>query len=123
VYEYAGLTAVARQVRAAGTPVLLDGPFTGQIHEAQRWAAWVDALGGGPVRLVWVRADAAALRVRLTARGLDRDGRKLARFDEYVAAIRADREPPVPHLTIDNRLSAPPLTDQLDAVAPRGSAP
>ena len=36
------------------------------------------------------------------------------------ATIRADREPPVPHLTIDNRLDAPPLAVQLDAVAPHG---
>jgi len=112
-----------RQVRAAGTPVLLDGPFTGQIHDVERWAEWVAALGGEPVRLVWVRADEETLRARLTARGLDRDGQKLARFDEFVAAIRADREPPVPHLTIDNRLAAPPLAAQLDPVAPRGSLP
>jgi predicted kinase len=120
VHEYAGLTATARQVRAAGTPVLLDGPFTGQIHDADRWAGWVAELGGEPVRLVWVRADAAALRHRLTARASARDGQKLARFDEFIEAIRADREPPVPHLTIDNRLDAPPLAVQLDAVAPHG---
>jgi predicted kinase len=115
-YEYAGLTAVARQIREAGTPVLLDGPFTGQVHDERRWAGWVDELGGAPVRLVWVRADSATLHARLTARASPRDGAKLAGFADFIAAVRADRPPPVPHLTVDNRLSAHPLPDQLDAL-------
>jgi predicted kinase len=117
-YEYAGLTATARQIRAAGTPVLLDGPFTAQIHDRPQWTEWVRELGGEPVRLVWVRSDAATLYVRLTERGLARDGQKLADFDAYVSAIRADRPPPVPHHAVDNRLTATvPLAQQLDAIA------
>ena len=113
-YEYAGLTATARKVRDAGTPVLLDGPFTGQIHDPVRWHDWVRELGGEPVRLVWVRADAATLYARLTARGLARDGQKLARFAQFVTAVRADEPPPVPHLAVDNRLGAPPLAEQVE---------
>ena len=71
-------------------------------------------MGGEPVRLVWVRADPATLRSRLDARGLPRDGQKLRRFDEFVAAVRAGVAPPVPHLAVDNRLGAPPLENQLD---------
>jgi predicted kinase len=113
-YEYAGTTATAREVRAHGCPVLLSGPFTGQIHDRDRWRSWVAELGGDPVYLVWVRSDRATVRHRLTARGLKRDAAKLASFEEFAARIRLDDEPVAPHLTVDNRLTvARSLRDQI----------
>jgi len=106
VHEYAGMTATAREIRSHGCPVLLSGPFTGQIHDAGRWRSWVAELGGGTVRLVWVRSDPATVRQRLTTRGLERDGAKLARFAEFTDRIRLGAEPAAPHFTVDNRLSA-----------------
>jgi predicted kinase len=114
VHEYAGMTATAREIRAHGCPVLLSGPFTGQIHDARRWESWVAELGGGTVRLVWVRSDEATLGHRLAARGLERDSAKLADFGKFCASMRLGAEPAAPHITVDNRLEADvPLEDQI----------
>ena len=114
VHEYGGMTATAREIRSYGCPVLLSGPFTGQIHDAGRWRSWVGALGGGTVRLVWVRSDVATLRHRIAARGSGRDTGKLADFAAFTARMRLDDAPAVPHTVIDNRLTSPTsLEDQL----------
>jgi predicted kinase len=111
VHEYAGMTATAREIRSAGCPALLSGPFTTQIHDARRWDLWVGELGGPPVHLVWVRADRATLRHRLSERGLGRDTEKLARFDAFAASMRLDAAPAAPHTAIDNRLDAADSVD------------
>ena len=115
VHEYAGMAAVAREVRAHGCPVLLSGPFTNQIHSAATWQAFVAQLGGLPVQLVWVRTDAATLRARLVDRGSPRDTGKLAAFEAFLAAVRIGTTPAAPHLAVDNRLGAPDLASQLRA--------
>jgi predicted kinase len=107
IHEYRGMAATAREIRSHGCAVLLSAPFTEQIHDASRWQSWVADLGGGVVRLVWVRTDAATLRQRLTERASGRDSAKLAAFSQFTARMRLDAEPAAPHVTIDNRLSAP----------------
>jgi predicted kinase len=116
VHEYRGMTATAREIRLAGCPVLLSGPFTQQIHDAGQWSNWVTELGGPPVYLVWVRSNAATLRQRLADRRLDRDEGKLDHFDAFTASMRLGSEPAVPHVAIDNRLTAAePLEAQVAA--------
>jgi predicted kinase len=118
VHEYAGMTATAAEIRSHGCPVLLSGPFTQQIHDAARWRSWAAALGGDPVHLVWVRSDADTVRHRLTSRGSARDDAKLADFAAFTARMRLGAPPAVPHVMIDNRLTATaPLAGQVASVA------
>ena len=119
VHEYGGMTAAAAQIRAAGCPVMLVAPFTGQIRHADRWHAWAAELGGAPLRLVWVASDATTLRARIGGRGRFRDTGKLDEFDDFVARVRPDEPPPVDHCAVDNRLTAAPLSGQVAAVAAR----
>ncbi len=121
VHEYEGMTATAREIRGYGCPVLLCGPFTRQIHEADQWRSWVAALGGGLVRLVWVRSDADTLRRQLLSRGSGRDTGKLADFAAFTARMRLDDPPAVAHAVIDNRLTAPAsLEEQVTALVAAG---
>ena len=113
-HEYAALTAAAREIRAAGCPVVLVAPFTGQIRDPGRWREWVEDLGGGSIILVWVRSDPATLHERLRARGLARDAGKLAAFEAFLERIRPEQPPPVPHIEVDNRSTAPSLAAQLN---------
>jgi hypothetical protein len=106
IHEYAGMTATAREIRSHGCPVMLSAPFTQQIHDAGRWQSWVEGLGGGRVRLVWIRSDVETLRRRLSARGWARDAGKLADFAAFAASMHLDTEPAAPHTVIDNRLTS-----------------
>ncbi len=123
VHEYGAMAAAAQQIRAAGCPVMLVAPFTGQTRDPRAWQVWVPTLGGEPVRLVWVRSDEATLRARLLSRGSDRDGGKLDGFEQFLARMRPDEPPPVPHWTIDNRDGAEPLEDQVARLAANSLAP
>ena len=113
-YEYAGMTAAAREISARGCPVLLERTVHPADPRSRRAgiSGYVE-LGGGPVELVYVRSDAATLASRLAARASSRDGGKRAEFAAFLARMTPDVSPPVPHHEIDNRRGAPDLAAQI----------
>ena len=116
VHEYTGMTAAAAQIRTSGCPVLLVAPFTTQIRDPRAWTTWVEALGGEPVRLVWVSLDAASLRQRLVRRDSPLDTGKLDDWDAFLARTLPDTPPPVPHTVIDNSGTHAELFERMTAL-------
>jgi predicted kinase len=119
VHEYRGLAATAREIRAAGTGVVLVAPYTEEIHDADRWAALVTDLGGDPVRLVWTDCDPETLHARLVSRASMRDTRKLADYPAFVRRMRPGQPPAVPHVAIDTRGDPAGLADQIAPLVAR----
>lgn len=112
-HEYGGMTAAAAQIRAAGCPVLLVGPFTSAIRSPQEWGQWVNALGGDPVRLIWVGVAPSVLRGRIERRGSAGDSGKLADWEQFVNRMQPDVPPPVPHVALRNDGAPEDLRSQI----------
>ncbi len=113
-YEYAGLQATAREIRAYGCPVVVSAPFTASTRDYDRWQTVCNELGGGVVRLLWVTTDARTLRHRLDERGAKRDCGKFDDFDAFLARVKPEQSPPFPHYPVHNTLSEPrSLEEQL----------
>ena len=124
VHEYAGMIATAREIRSHGCPVLLSGPFTGQIHDAEPVARLgPPSSAAGPSGWSGSGLTRPPCGDRLTARGLERDAAKLADFAAFTGRIRLGTEPIAPHFTIDNRLTAAaPLEAQVADLIARAEA-
>ncbi|HEU0242029.1 MAG TPA: AAA family ATPase [Micromonosporaceae bacterium] len=115
-YEYAGLAATARDIRASGCPVVLVAPYTNEIHDPAQWRRLVEAVGGEPVRLVWLDCDADSLFARLVERASANDAAKLADYRSYVDRMRPGEPPAVAHVAIDNRGPITAIESQVDAL-------
>lgn len=75
---------------------------------------------GASMSAVWVKCDAQSMYDYIAHRGAARDAWKLSNWEEYLATIDPDFEPPFPHYTVDNRLNAAvALADQAREVSSR----
>ncbi|CAN5895334.1 ATP-binding protein [soil metagenome] len=96
---YATLTQLVADIVANGTSVVLVAPY---LHRAgdPTWLPSLCRAWACDVRLVWLRADPAAIRRRLIARGAQRDQGKLTDWDAYATTIR-DLTPSNPDQILD----------------------
>ena len=123
-HTYGGMIAVAEQVRRNGCGVVLTAPYTELLYTEGAWETFVDAVGGATVRLIWIRTDFETLRFRLSTRGFERDGDKLASFDTYASGMHLNDFPIVNYVEIDNRLNAAKTIElQVYSAMPTNFAP
>jgi predicted kinase len=116
IHEYAGMSALAAEIRVSGCPVVLVAPYTDALRDASAWSALKDSVGGDPAHLVWIDIDAETLRRRLDTRGSRRDTGKLDGFEAWLQRMRPGEPPVVGHHAIDNRGPLGSLESQVDAL-------
>lgn len=118
--EYQCLLKAGFENLEAGVSSILSAPFIREVCDIgwlRRTRRHCVALGGHFV-VVWVWADMESMRERLLARNAERDGWKLANWDEYLRMIDPDMRPACEHYLLDNSMSSRlPLADQVDVLA------
>ena len=85
--EYDSLLDVAGANLRIGRPVVVDAPFSPYLPDPNFITTAAERFDWPPVdiEVIRVRASPATLRQRLRKRGLERDRKKLAHWDEYWA--------------------------------------
>jgi predicted kinase len=85
--EYDSLLDVAGANLRIGRPVVIDAPFSPYLSDPNFITTAAERFDWPPVdiEVIRVRVSPATLQLRLRKRGLERDRKKLARWDEYWA--------------------------------------
>ena len=91
-YEYETVLALAMEAITYDDIVLINAPFTREVHDAAYLSALRARLAQKDAALVvvWVQTDPEICRQRMVARNSDRDTWKIAHWDEYVKTVRFD---------------------------------
>lgn len=121
-FEYRCLMDAAIENLSCRVSTVITAPFLREFDDT----AWMQRVRNrcsqfnASLAVVWVKCDIESMYDYLAHRGAARDAWKLSNWDEYLATINADFEPPFPHYTVDNRLnSAVALADQARDLALR----
>lgn len=98
-YEYDAIVGIALEALEYEDLVLINAPFTREIRDNEYIRNLKQKLAGigAVLTLVWIVTDIEVCRQRMIARNSDRDGWKLAHWDEYIAT-RDYTTPNIPSL-------------------------
>lgn len=121
-FEYRCLMDAAMENLACGISTVITAPFVREFDDT----SWMRRIGNrfakhkASMAAVWVKCDVQSMYDYIAHRGAARDAWKLSNWDEYLATIDPEFEPPFSHYTVDNRLnSAVALADQARDLALR----
>lgn len=98
-YEYDAIIDIAIEALEYEDLVLINAPFTREIRDDEYMKALKAKLAGigASLALIWIVTDIEVCRQRMIARNSDRDGWKIAHWDEYIAS-RNYKTPDIPSL-------------------------
>ncbi|WP_161987450.1 AAA family ATPase [Prescottella subtropica] len=102
--EYQQLEAAAAENVALGMNVVTTAPYMRETQDPDWYDAMLEQVtaAGAVLKVVWVRADPAAMRSYIEQRNDPRDQWKRSHWDEYISSTAWDRPPRFPHTAIDN---------------------
>ena len=119
--EYESLMNAVTENIECGVSVVATAPFAKELKDQ----AWLDRLDAqcralpANLTIVWVSCDADSMRSYIKHRGAARDSWKLTHWDDYLASIDLDFEPPHDYVRVDNSLGSRPLHDQASDLVAR----
>jgi DNA-binding transcriptional regulator YhcF (GntR family) len=112
--EYEALAAAAAENVQCGNSAIITAPFIKEFTDPA-WLARTQAsyeAVAADMTIVWMHCDAEAMHTYVRHRGAARDTAKLGDWSGYLAKIDVGFRPSVPHVVIDNCVSAVPLQRQ-----------
>lgn len=121
-FEYRCLLDAAEENLACGISTVVAAPFLREFDDT----SWIQRVSNrmrrhnASISAIWVKCDVQSMYDYIAHRGAARDAWKLSNWEDYLASIDPDFEPPFPHYTVDNRLNAAvALADQAREIALR----
>ena len=105
-YEYSAIVDLALEALEYDELVLINAPFTREVRDPGYMKALRERIRQKNARLtvIWVQADVEICKQRMIARNSERDGWKIAHWDEYIAGV---------DFSIPQELDDPAMDDDL----------